>query len=97
MEISLSPSGKIQKFCFNQNTVNLLLILSALAFWACSRSVWINKSRFFNINLPLLCESSDLAVIRSCASTAFHGGSKCDDSYFRQKHTRKAQIRRHSL
>lgn len=75
----------------------MLLILSASAFWACSQSVWINKSHFFNTNLPRLCGSSDLAVSRSGDSTAFPGGSKCDDSYFRQKHKRKAQTRRHSL
>ena len=39
MEISLSPSGKIQKFCFYQNAINLSCILSAFAFGACSQSL----------------------------------------------------------
>ena len=62
-----------------------------------SVSVWINKSLFLNINFPLLFEFSDLVVIRSCDSTAFHQGSKCDDSYIRQKRKRRAQIRRCSF
>ena len=62
-----------------------------------SVSVWINKSLFFNSNFPLLFESSDSVVIRTCDSTAFHQGSKSDDSYIRQKRKRKAQIRRRSF
>ena len=62
-----------------------------------SGCMWINKSLLLNINFLLLFESLDLAMIRSCDSTAFHWGSKCDDSYIRQKHKREAQIRRCSL
>lgn len=73
MKISLSPSGKIWKFCFYQNAINLSCILSSFAFWArVSVCVWISKSLFFNINFPLPFESSDLAVVRSCDSTVFH-------------------------
>lgn len=39
MEVSLSPSGKIQKFCFYQNAINLSCTLSAFAFWACYQLV----------------------------------------------------------
>lgn len=41
MAISLSPSGKIQKFCFYQNAIKLSHILPALVFCAGSQSVCV--------------------------------------------------------
>lgn len=58
-----------------------------------SVGLWVNKSLFFHINFPLLFESSDCAMIRSSDSTAFHGGSKCDDSYVRALKEGPAQER----
>lgn len=97
MEIILSPSGKIQKFCFYQNAINLsVFFLHLLSGPVLSLRADKDESPHYHQLSPPVWVLR-LGPIRSCDSTAFHGGSKCDDSYFRQKHKRKAQIRRCSL